>query len=71
MYMSNEEIRNLIQQHQNAILEILQGGIFELNEKAAEHQQAIKELRRQCDHLNAEGKTQISKGICTYCGTKL
>ncbi len=70
--MNNEEIRSLIQEHQNAILEVIQrAGTFELNPEAAAHQQQIAELRHQCNHLNPKGKVQTFNGRCIYCGTKL
>lgn len=71
MYMNNEEIHTLIQQHQNAILDILQDGSFELNAEAAEHQQAILGLQHQCNHLDSEGQIRAFNGRCIYCGMKL
>lgn len=70
--MNNEEIRATIQQHQNALLEHLtEKGTFELDETAAQHQKAIRELRQKCDHLNPDGKIQVFNGRCIYCGTKI
>lgn len=71
--MSNEEIKNKIQEYQLEIQkELARGGYnFELNPKIMEYKHAIDQLRCECSHLNTNHEIQTFNGRCVYCGAKL
>ena len=68
--MSNEEIRQVILNHQLEIQKCLESccGTFELNPTIAHHKKCIDELRNECTHLNTNHEIQTFKGHCIYCG---
>jgi DNA-binding protein H-NS len=68
--MTNEEIREAIQQQQQKIQEILitSSNTFELNPEILKHKKAIDALRTKCTHLNTNHEAQTFNGRCVYCG---
>ena len=68
--MSNEEIRQVVMEHQIEIQKILESccNTFELNSDIMAHKNAINALREQCTHLNSNHEIQAFNGYCIYCG---
>lgn len=68
--MSNEEIRQVIMNHQLEIQKCLESccNTFELNPEILAHKKAIDALREECTHLNTNHEIQTFNGRCIYCG---
>ena len=71
--MTNEKIKELIQEHQAEIKVALFSNCsnFELNNIIVKHKEEIKLLQAQCNHMNFNHEFEIENGYCAYCGTKM
>ena len=69
--MTNKEIHEKILYYQTEMLKAISGsGTFELKPEILEYKKAIDKLRKQCSHVNEEGKFEFTNGTCIYCGAK-